>query len=138
MGRFDVLSGNAFSSKATPPITHGTGERQRDKVDRNIRIRSNDRGSRVNTEYSIEKDDFPEIPKANKSTDDNKEIGGNQWVNAIKKREEDIDDLCSRLRSVSDNEITVNLYSISELEITAGHWPFSEQTADLTEHFTKC
>ncbi len=27
---------------------------------------------------------------------------------------------------------------IAELEITAGHWPFSEQIADLTEHFTKC
>ncbi len=27
---------------------------------------------------------------------------------------------------------------ITELEITAGHWPFSEQTADLTKHFTKC
>ncbi len=26
----------------------------------------------------------------------------------------------------------------TELEITAGHWPFSEQTADLTEHFTEC
>jgi hypothetical protein len=89
MGRFDVLSGNAFSSKATPPITHGNGERRRNNIDRNIRIRANDRGSRVNTEYSIEKDDFPEIPKVNKSTVDNKEIGGNQWVNAIKKREED-------------------------------------------------
>ena len=27
--------------------------------------------------------------------------------------------------------------TITELEITAGHWPFYEKTADLTGHFTK-
>ncbi len=30
------------------------------------------------------------------------------------------------------------IYTVPELEITAGHWPFSKQTVDLTEHFTKC